>query len=399
MKASRFIFFSLILLFCTLCQAKTVTDTLISAQGDRLILTYEVNQSGNQFTIRFNKPQKRLGRTHKERYKKLTEIIPMFFDRTGGYDNVTFEGITPVAFMKPSKVDYSKSEEGYFNLQDNPSISFSLRSEKAMPTLAIPVYLTHYEKKGRYNIFCYCGQLNIALSRTAVRNRKHNDTETVVQTITSTSETETDNKDITDALSTVERVMGLLAIADRLPFSENLTFEVMQLRGMRSKMTDAGTLERINDALDAYDAKKQELEEISEADASAAQAKAEQEAQKAQREQQAKADSIAAETQKQAEKSQKRTVWMVVGGAVLAVVCFVGNQVFQHFRNISNRRSMQEMQDRMIKQAESDAKRRAQSYAHNRVHQAKNVARNSARDALAGMKTKDKGSKNRPKTI
>lgn len=399
MYAIRLAFAIVLLPLCTLCSAKTVADTLMSARGDRLILSYEINQSGNQFTVKFNTPQKRLGSKNRERYKKLTEVIPMFFDRTGGYDNVTFEGITPVAFMKPSKVDYSTSEEGYFNLQDNPSISFSLRSEKE--AVSIPIYLTHYEKKGRYNIFSYCGQLRIPLNRVAGRRGKQ--VETFTQTITSTSEVEADNQDITDALSTVERVMGLVAVADRLPFSENLTFEVMQLRGMRSKMTDASTLARINDALDAYDAKKQELEENAEADASAAQAKAEQEAKQAAQAEQAKADSIAAETQKQAENSQKRTIWMIVGGAILAVVCFVGNQVFQHFRNLSNQRSMQEMQDRMVKQAESEAKRRAQSYSHNKIHQAKNAAknatRNSAKDALAGIKMKGKGSKNGPKTI
>lgn len=382
---------------CSLCRAKSITDTLVSAKGDRLILSYDISQSERQFTIRFNRTQKRLGATYREKYDNLKEVIPMFFDRTGRYENTRFDGLTPTAFIIPANLSYEKSEDGYFNLQDNPTVVFSLKSGN-VSNVSIPIYLTHYEKKGRYNVFSRCGDLQIQLNKGKTPIRTSN-TEIVNQTVTSTSEIEADNNDITEALSTVERVMGLLATADKLPFSENLTFEVTQLRMMRNKMQDANTLQRINDALDAYDAKKQELEENAEASAMEAQAKAEQEAQKIQQEQQAKADSIAAETQREAEKSQKRTIWMIVGGAILAVACFVGNQVFQHFRNISNQRSMQEMQDRMVKQAESDAKRRAQSYAHNRVHQAKNAARNSARDALAGIKTKNKGSKNGPKEI
>lgn len=398
MKTLKFLATATLALVSMLCEARTVTDTLFSAKGDRLILSYDISQSERQFTIRFNRVQKRLGATHREKYDKLSEVIPMFFDRTGRYESTKFGGLTPTAFIVPANLSYEKSEDGFFNMQENPTVMFSLKSGNASK-ISIPIYLTHYEKKGRYNVFSKCGDLRIQLNKGKSSTHMAS-TEIVSQTVTSTSEIEADNDDITEALGTVERVMGLLAMADRLPFSENLTFEVTQLRMMRSKMQDAATLQRINDALDAYDAKKQELESNAEASAMEAQAKAEQEAQKVQREQQAKADSIAAETQKQAEKSQKRTIWMIIGGAILAVACFVGNQAFQHFRNLSNQRSMQEMQDRMVKQAESEAKRRAQSYAHNKIHQAKNMARNSARDALKGIKTNNKGSKNNgPKTI
>lgn len=397
MKSLKLFALTMFAITCSVCGARTVTDTLISAKGDRLILSYDISQSERQFTIRFNRVQKRLGTTYREKYNKLSEVIPMFFDRTGGYESVKFDGLVPTAFVVPANLNYEKSEEGYFNLQDNPTIVFSQKSGNASK-VSIPIFLTHYEKKGRYNVFSRCGDLLIQLNKAKSTSRSVS-TGMVSQTVTSTTEIEADNDDITQALGTVERVMGLLSTADRLPFSENLTFEVTQLRMLRSKMQDAATLQRINDALDAYDTKKLELEENAEASAMEAQAKAEQQALKAQREQQAKADSIAAETQKQSEKSQKRTIWMIIGGAILAVVCFVGNQVFQHFRNISNQRSMQEMQDRMVKQAESEAKRRAQSYAHNKVHQAKNMARNSARDALNGINTK-KGSKNSgPKSI
>lgn len=397
MNALKLLALAMFAITCSVCGARTVTDTLMSAKGDRLILSYDILENEGQFTIRFNRVQKRLGASNREKYEKQSEVIPMFFDRTGGYDRVKFGGLVPSALIVPANLSYEKSEDGYFNLQDNPTIVFSTKSGN-VSNISIPIFLTHYEKKGHYNVFSRCGDLQIQLNKVKSSTRLAS-TEVVSQTVTSTSEIEADNDDITQALGTVERVMGLLETADRLPFSENLTFEVTQLRMLRSKMQDAATLQRINDALDAYDTKMMELEENAETSAMEAQAKAEQEALKAQQVQQAKADSIAAETQKQAEKSQKRTIWMIIGGAILAVACFIGNQVLQHFRNVSNQRSMQEMQDRMVKQAESEAKRRAQSYAHNKVHQARNMARNSARDALKGINTKN-GSKNSgPKSI
>jgi len=381
------------------CRGKTFTDTLTSRTGDRLILSYDVTQSDRQFTIRFTNAREKLGQSAKKKYKKLTEIVPMFFDRVGGYDDMTFDGITPEAFFIPPKVDYVKSDDGYFFLEDNPTITFTLQQETASPLLRIPIYLTHYKKKRHYEVLCLCGMIEIPLKHPTRSLTRQTGTEVISQTITSTSETEADNSDITEALGTVERVMGLLATADRLPFSENLTFEVNQLRMMRSKMRDAATLGRINEALDAYDAKKQELEEAVSASATAEQLRAEREAKLAAQAERARQDSIAADNKLQAEKDKKRNLWMIIGGAILAAGCFVGNQVFQHFRNLSNQRSMQEMQDRMVRQAESEAKRRAQSLAHNKIHQAKNAARNTAREALNGIKTKNTGAKNRPKTI
>lgn len=394
MRPLKYIATAMFVLVCSVGWTRTVTDTL-SFKGGRLILSYDILQRDRQFTISMSMKQPpKLSPADRDKYD-VREIIPMFFDRTGTYD-IKFDGLMPEAFRVPANLSYEKSEDGYFRLDDDPTIVFSLKSGTTSK-ISIPVYLVHYKKKGR-TIFRMCGDLHIPLNIDKKTSRSAG-TELVTQTVTSTSEIEGDNGNITEILNRVKSLKERVDNADRLSSLEDIKNDRDQLRDLSYKIQDVDTRRCIQDVLDAYDGKKNKFEECAKDSESYAQEMEKQERMKAQKEQQAKADSIAAETQKQAEKSLKRTIWMIVGGAILAVVCFVGNQVFQHFRNISNQRSMQEMQERMVKQAESDAKRRAQSYAHNRVHQAKNMARNAARDALKGTKTNKNSKGNGPKSI
>lgn len=56
------VFLLTMFLNCLCVCAKTVKDTLITTDGDRIILTYEVSRSDDYFTIRFINQQKKLGR-------------------------------------------------------------------------------------------------------------------------------------------------------------------------------------------------------------------------------------------------------------------------------------------------------------------------------------------------
>ena len=56
----------------------------------------------------------------------------------------------------------------------------------------------------------------------------------------------------------------------------------------------------------------------------------------------------------QVEKTKKqRNFWMIVGGVLLAILLFVGNQTFQHFRNVKNQKNMMDMQANAVKNAPS----------------------------------------------
>lgn len=88
---------------------------------------------------------------------------------------------------------------------------------------------------------------------------------------------------------------------------------------------------------------------------------------------------------------------MIIGGVILAALCFIGNQVFQHFRNIRNQRSMMEMQQDIARRAENEAKRHAQNFARRKTNEVVNSARRSTQE-LVRNKVKQSGG-NKPKNI
>lgn len=115
---------------------------------------------------------------------------------------------------------------------------------------------------------------------------------------------------------------------------------------------------------------------------------------------QAAQDSIAAMAKQEAEAAQQRNMWLIIGGIILAVLGFVGNQVFQHVRNARNQRNMMSMQQSMVQRAENEAKRRAQSMARQKVNQVQNAARRKSQDYVrgninSGISKISKGKKNK----
>ena len=72
-------------------------------------------------------------------------------------------------------------------------------------------------------------------------------------------------------------------------------------------------------------------------------------------------DSIAVAQRETAEQEKKRNLWMVVGSVILAILAFVGNQVFQSIRNKKNQMRMMDMQQNIANKAETEAKRRVRN--------------------------------------
>ena len=127
------------ILNCLSICAKTVKDTLVTTDGDRIIITYELLRSDNHYTIRFNNQQKKLSRINSDKYADLSKVAVMFFDRTGGFsNNVSITNMVPEAFMVPSNVNYEHSSDGFFVVQDNPSINFTAKENS---DITIPIYL------------------------------------------------------------------------------------------------------------------------------------------------------------------------------------------------------------------------------------------------------------------
>lgn len=351
MKSLRNFILVLTLGFCAQGMAKDVKDTLYSSSGDRVIVSYSIANSGGQLTVKFQGVQKKLGSKNQEKYKKLDEVAVVMFDRSGNYKDMKFDGMAPDAFMVPSNLNYSRSSDGYFLLQDEPSMQFSMTSgNKAQ--LSIPLYLAHYEGKRHYKVFAKCG--NLQLSSTAGGQRKGGggasgggamtgggDDGGGYETVATTTEEVISDEGISpaeEASIRINSINSMLERATKFPFSDDLTNEVKMLRELRFKVTDPEITARINQTLEAFETKKQEMEEKADAAAGAA-AAADKAAAQAQ---QARADSIQAAQAAQSSKDKKDMMWLIGGIAGLGGLLMVGKQVFQSIKQSKQQKQMME---------------------------------------------------------
>lgn len=382
MKISRFTLVFLVTMFlnCLCVRAKTVKDTLITTDGDRIILTYELSRSEDYFTIRFNNQQKKLGRINEDKYEDLSKVAVMFFDRTGGFsNNVSITNMVPEAFMVPSNVNYERSSDGFFVIQDNPTLNFTA---KGSSDITIPIYLAYHPKKGKYTLFSKCKGMKIHLSAITSNVGQSGSSLVSQQIVTSTTEIEEDNTVALKVMESIRLAKELLYEAEKLPFSDSLEDEIRFIRIQKREITDRELLSQISDVLQLYEDKKSALEEQATAAQIAAQREAEARAKREAEELQARNDSIMAAQQLQAEKEKKRNTWMIIGGVILAILAFIGNQIFQSFRNNRNQKNMMDIQQSIANRAEAEAKRRARNAIRGTTDRTINHAKSEVREAV-----------------
>lgn len=350
----------LTLLSCMAASAKEVKDTLFSESGDRIILNYNVTSTNGQMTVRFTNVQKKLGQQNQKKYKKLEEVAVVFFDRTGNFTDMKFDGIGTDAFMIPANVTYTRSSDGYFLLQDCPTLQFNVaQNEEA--NLSIPIYLADYAGKRHYKVFAQCG--NLALS--SKQGKKNGGggggsakpsgaagaqqmTETVV-----TSEELLDEglSPADEALIRANSIKSMLEQATKVPFSEELTHEAAMLRELRFKVTDEEVVKEITAALSMYDTKKQELEAQSDANQQAQAAQAAQQAQASQ----ARNDSISAVQALQAAQDKKDLMWLIGGIAAVVLSFMGGKQIVQMVKQHKMELQQQKMMENMMKMTQGNS--------------------------------------------
>lgn len=378
--------------------AREVTDTLESSKSDRVIVTYDIVQNDGKISIEFLNARPILGRTYRDKYKKLDEVAILFFDRTGNYeDNMEFSGINTDAFMIPKEVKYKVSKDGYFLLNDNPTLSMELKSGENAE-LSIPFFIAHYEGKHRYKVFSRCEDLKINLSKKKpVRVQDVSTQQLTTQTITSLEEVEGTDADVAVANSLINRINGLLAEQEEYPFSDELKQAISSLREISYRPIDNNLSSRIGEVLSACNLKEKELKAEAKAAEDAAAKKAELQAKQAEEQAQARQDSIAAAAQQKADENRKQNLWLIIGGVILAIIIFVGNQMLQHFRNVKNQKSIMDMQQNVVRRAEDEAKRRARNMARSQTNRVQGEARRKTRsainDGIGKIGKKGKGSK------
>lgn len=363
---------------------KIKKDTIYTTDGDRIILTYDIVNTANQTTIQFIGQQKKLGRLN-SKYKDLSKVAVLFFDRTGNYSgDVSFVNMVPEAFMTPSDVQFKKSTEGYYLIQSEPKLLFSVKTDAK---ILIPVYLAYKPKKGKYELFSKSLDLVIYLGGGTMANSSRTSTETVQQIITSVAEVETDNNVAAKVLESINLAKELLTQANELPFSDSLLDEINYLRQKRREITDNALVSEISEVIELYELKKNILEEKNKeeqkAQLQAEELKAQQEAQAIK----AQNDSIANAQQIASEKEKKRNLWMIIGGIILAILAFIGNQVFQGVRNKRNQMRMMDMQQNIADKAEAEAKRQALNAIRTQRNRIEAGAKQKVSDAVRGKST------------
>lgn len=344
-----------VLLFLPLhVDGKTKRDTIYTTDGDRIILSYEITNAASQTMIRFTGQQKKLGKLN-AKYKDLGKIAVVFFDRTGNYgSDVSITNMVPEAFMIPSDVRYQKSQEGFFLVQAKPELSFMVKTDTE---ITIPMYLAYKPKKGKYILFSKSMGLRIPLGAQKTLGYDRATVQTVQQTITSTTELESDNTVAIKLLESIYMAKNLISETTELPFSDNLLDELDYLRQRRREITDDALVSEIAEVMEQYEVKKRLLDEKRLAEQQAHRQEEELRARKEAEVVKVQNDSIAVAQREAAEREKKRNLWMVVGSVILAVLAFVGNQVFQSIRNKKNQMRMMDMQQNIANKAETEAKR------------------------------------------
>lgn len=379
--------------------SKVVVDTLATPQNDKIIVRYGLTDDGNEVVFDPSEapriiPSDRLRNMVKGNLSNLKVVI---FDRMGNYTDTKWKGMTPATFMVPAALRYEESADGFFILGQSSPVVFSRESNEST-AISMPVFIAIYEGKQSYKLVASVREpLEVELAEVAPRPTVAISSETQVVAITSEVVEEGDNADVVNALSSIDMVRQMLAVATELPLSQQLQMETYNLRSLKSRITDQEVIEKINKVLLEYADKEKELGEKQKA--SEQQARAEQQALAAQQKQEEmeRLQEIEQRAAQQEEKQQKRTLWMVIGGAILMVLCFVGNAVFRHFKDLSNQRSMMEMQNSLARQAEQAAVRQSQAMLRNKTHKLVNVGKNKMREKI--KETGKNSKKNNIKSI
>lgn len=391
--------------------AREVRDTVLTRQNDKIILTYNVSSDNGRMVIDFPTPPRIIPSSTSELYKackgEIDRLKVVVFDREGVSDKTTWSGISPKAFMVPSGMSHDESADGYFILGESEPIEFRKQTD-ARVNVKLPLYIAVYNKKRNF-LIAAVGEapLSVASPATApARTRQREETRRGVETeriaVTSSVELEADNAAITSALGSIDMIKELLERETEVPFSQMLQSEINSLHSLKNQIRDRDVLNKINDVLFLCSDKERDLKDAQ--NQSALAAKAQEQALIQQQKQEAETQQKAAEekAREQEKKQQKRTMWMIISGVILAILGFIGNAVFKHFRDLRNQKSIMQMQESLARQAQHEAGRRTREIIRNKAHQAANKGRNKLRNTM-NNRTVSNGTKktnnNKPRSI
>lgn len=419
-------------MFFSTLSAKEYTETLSSRANDRITISYSVTIRDGEASVSFTRVHKQLGMKLREKYDHPENVKVVFFDRNGNYRQDRF--ISDINTETPSinldELSYTPSEEGYVWIDDQLKLRIKLHVSET--SMSIPVYLAYYKKKHTYDIIAYCGNLTIPLSQSQHQNGKENGKKTITRTLTTEEEVE-----VCDDLSSSEivillinRINSSLSTCEGTTLPDGLEDDVRMLRENAFGIKDKKLQSKIDEVLLRVSEKKREIEQEANLSAKTEAEKAnlaaiEQEARTnleylqerlASKEKLSESDmadlkaiandlrrkshsvkdhELAEQMNKAADQcddemkkiedaNKKKSVWMVIGGFLFVVLMFVGNHTLQYFRNLRNQKGIEEMQNRLAKNAENEARRRAHNAVGSKINRLQNAAIDKSRQTING---------------
>lgn len=368
--------------------ASEVRDTVWTAQGDKIILSYNITSDANQLTIDFSHPRIIPSASLNDACKwEIDRLKVVVFDRIGDHGKTKWSGITPEAFIVPSGLSYDRTSDGFYILGESQPMEFHKYGNDRV-TVKLPLYIAVYEKKQKYKIVAAgktplpVSSSSSVVSRAGQKEAGRQSPEQERIAITSSEELEAENDDITSALSSIDQVRELLSRETEVPFSQILMMEIYNLQSLKGRINEPEVINKINDVLRQCSDRERELSEARSQSALAAKAQEQALIQQQKQEEEALRKEAEEKARAQEEKQQKRTLWMIIGGVILGILGFVGNAIFKHFRDIRNQKSIMEMQESLARQAQHEAGRRSREIIRNKAHQAANRGRKKLRDSM-----------------
>lgn len=389
---------ALLLTLLTLGSARafTVRDTIFTTDEDRIIVKYEVTVDKGKCTIAFDKVQRRLNDRHEKKYGEHPEkVFVLLFERTGSYGSTRFEGMMPVAFMTPNGMTAEPTEQGFYRMNEQPTLNFTIKG-RTPKSITLPLFIGCQEKKGRYQLFAQTKGKGLVVPLTTKESETGSSaTATSAKIIDAGDDAAAkEEKKITDMC---KDLTSMLEDQEELPMDPEVEELYSELRQKKYDIEEEELLKVLENALTAYRSKKKELEANAKSSAAAAAAAAKAEQEEREAEMKAQQDSIASVQAEETKKKEKQNLWMMIGGALMLVLGYVGNQILQHYRVKANELKMQEMQQKMAEKAKAEAEKLTKQQLDKATQQALQKtdakvrgAKQSATDAVRTAATSNK---------
>jgi hypothetical protein len=279
--------------------------------------------------------------------------------------------------------------------------------------------LAHYEGKQHYKILCPCGELKVNIPKASTT------TSTTTTTTTATAspsqsgkpkqseelqeveiEVAGDGEDFSEyddqALSLINSINSRLPLQDTVPMESTLERKIENLVDLQAKVKNEGTAKMIDETLEAYNSRKKELEveiekrrqQKAEDDAFANCSTKEDYERYSKQYPNSKHNEAAKEKADELEaKEKKRNIMMIVGGVLLALLLFGGNQAVQGIRNKRNQRNMMKMQQDVANKAKTEAKNQAERAIHKETNKVTSQVREKGKTMMRDTANKAKNIK------